>query len=129
MKFFFDNNLSPKLARSLDVLVQPEHRVIHLKERFAADTADEVWMRALAGESDWVIISGDLQIRKNPHEIKAWQEAGHTTFFLKKGWTDLSFWDQAWKFAKVFPELLATAERARKGSAFFITPNTKIEQA
>ncbi len=129
MRLFFDNNLSPKLARSLDVLVQPEHRVVHLKERFAAHTADEVWMRALAAEPDWVIVSGDLQIRKNPHEIKAWQEAGHTTFFLKKGWIDLPFWDQAWKFAKVFPDLIATAERARKGRAFFITPNAKIEEA
>ncbi|HVU23753.1 MAG TPA: hypothetical protein VHE13_06480 [Opitutus sp.] len=129
MRLFFDNNLSPKLARSLDVLVQPEHRVVHLKERFAANTPDAVWMRALASESDWVIVSGDLQIRQNAHEIKAWQEAGHTTFFLKKGWIALARWDQVWKFAKVFPELLTTAERARKGSAFFITPNGKIEGA
>ncbi|MDZ4803000.1 MAG: hypothetical protein SGI92_32985 [Bryobacteraceae bacterium] len=129
MKFFFDNNLSPKLARSLDVLVEPEHRVTHLKECFAANTPDTVWMGALAGEAGWVIVSGDLQIRKNPHEIKAWQEAGHTTFFLKKGWIDLTRWDQVWKFAKVFPELIATAERARQGSAFFITPNGKIEDA
>jgi len=129
VRFFFDNNLSPKLARSLDALVQPEHQVVHLKERFAANTSDEVWMRALAQEPDWIIVSGDLQIRKNPHEIMAWQEAGHTTFFLKKGWIDLTFWDQAWKFAKAFPELITTAEWARKGSAFFLTPNAKIEEA
>ena len=127
MRLFFDNNLSPKLARSLNVLVEPEHQVVHLKEQFPAQTADEVWMRALAGQPDWVIISGDLRIRKNPHEICAWQQAGHTTFFLKKGWINLTFWDQAWKFVKVFPELLATAETAPRGSVFFITPNTKIE--
>ncbi len=127
MRFFFDNNLSPKLARSLNELVRPEHQVAHLKEFFSANTPDVIWMRALAKEFDWVIISGDLQIRRNPHEIRAWQEAGHTTFFLKKGWIDLPFWDQAWKFAKVFPDLLATAESARKGSAFYLTPNAKIE--
>lgn len=127
MRFFFDNNLSPRLARSLNALVEPEHQVVHLKDRFAANTADEVWMRSLASEPNWVIVSGDLCIRRNPHEIKAWQEAGHTTFFLKKGWISLQFWDQAWKFAKVFPEMLIAAERARKGSAFFITPNAKIE--
>lgn len=129
MRFFFDNNLSPKLARSLDALVRPEHQVVHLKEKFPADTSDVAWMHSLAKEPDWVIISGDLQIRRNPHEIKAWQEAGHTTFFLKKGWIDLPFWDQAWKFAKVFPDLMKAAERARKGTAFYITPNTKIEEA
>ena len=128
MRFFFDNNLSPKLVRGLNMLVEPEHQVIHLKERFAANTPDETWMHALAGESDWVIVSGDLQIRRNPHEIKAWQEAGHTTFFLKKGWLNMNFWEQAWKFAKVFPELLETAARSRKGIAFYITPNAKIEE-
>jgi hypothetical protein len=94
VRFFFDNNLSPKLARSLNALVEPERQVVHLKERFAANTADEIWMRTLASEPDWVIISGDLRIRKNPHEILAWREAGHTTFFLKKGWIALTFWDQ-----------------------------------
>ena len=86
-------------------------------------------MRELAREPDWIIVSGDLQIRKNPHEVRAWKEAGHTTFFLKKGWIDLPFWDQAWKFVKVFPEVVATAERASKGAAFFITPNARIEEA
>jgi 1,2-phenylacetyl-CoA epoxidase PaaB subunit len=127
VRFFFDNNLSPKLARSLDKLVEPQHQVVHLKDRFAANTADEVWMRALAGEEGWIIVSGDLRIRKNPHEIKAWTEAGHTTFFLKKGWIDLTFWEQAWKFAKVFPDMIAAAERAPRGMAFMITPNGKIE--
>ena len=45
VRFFFDNNLPPRLARSLHVLVAPEHEVIHLKEKFAANTTDEVWMR------------------------------------------------------------------------------------
>lgn len=45
MKFFLDNNLSPKLAKCLHVLTQPDHEVIHLKERFASNTPDEVWMR------------------------------------------------------------------------------------
>ena len=40
MRFFFDNNLSIKLAKSLHVLVEPEHEVVHLKDRFAANTKD-----------------------------------------------------------------------------------------
>ena len=84
MRFFFDNNLSPKLAKSLHVLVEPDHQVVHLKDRFAANTPDETWMAELAKERDWIIVSGDLRIRKNPHEVKAWEAAGHTTFFLKR---------------------------------------------
>lgn len=127
MKFFLDNNLSPKLARCLHVLVQPDHEVVHLKERFAANTPDETWMRTLAGEEDWVIISMDTRILRNPHETKAWQEAGHTTFFLKKGWSHLGFWDQAQKFVKYFPEIIETASRTARGSMHYVSVNGKME--
>jgi predicted nuclease of predicted toxin-antitoxin system len=81
VRFFFDNNLPPKLAKSLHVLVEPDHQVIHLKDRFAANTTDETWMAGLAKEQDWIIVSGDLQIRKNPHEVRAWRAADTRHFF------------------------------------------------
>jgi len=128
VRFFFDNNLPPKLAKSLHVLVEPHHRVVHLKAKFAANATDEAWMLDLAKEQDWVIVSGDLRIRKNPHEIAAWRSAGHTIFFLKPGWINLPFWTQMWKFVKCFPEVLRTAERAKKGSSFYVSVTGKIEK-
>ena len=128
MRFFFDNNLPPKLAKSLHVLVEPDHQVVHLKDRFAANTTDETWMGALAKEQDWIIVSGDLQIRKNPHEVQAWRAAGHTTFFLKAGSINLSFWIQAWKFVKCFPEIVVAADHAKKGSFFWVSTKGKIEK-
>jgi len=128
VRFFFDNNLSTKLAKSLHVLVEPEHQVVHLKDRFEADTLDETWMLDLAKEEDWVIVSGDVRIRKNPHEIAAWTSAGHTTFFLKPGWINLPFWTQMWKIVKCFPDILATAEKAKRGTAFYVSTSGKIEK-
>jgi hypothetical protein len=110
------------------VLIEPEHQIVHLKDLFAADTLDEAWMATLAREPDWVIISGDLHIRKNPHEIQAWRAAGHTTFFLKAGWINLPFWIQARKFVKCFPEILATAARAERGAFFSVSTMGKIEK-
>lgn len=127
MRFFFDNNLSPKLAKSLNALVQPEHEVVHLKDHFAANTPDEVWMEALSKETGWIIISGDTRITKNQHEFAAWKAAGHTAFFLKKGWINLTFWDQVQKFVKCFPAIIEEAIRAKSGSMFFVTVNGKIE--
>jgi hypothetical protein len=92
VRFFFDNNLSPKLAKSLHLLVEPDHQIVHLKDRFAANTPDETWMTELAKERGWIIVSGDLRIKKNPHEVQAWRSAGHTTFFLKSGWINLPLW-------------------------------------
>ena len=126
MRFFFDNNLPPKLARSLHVLVVPEHEVIHLKEKFPQNTSDEAWMNGLAKELDWIIISGDNRITKNPHEVQAWRAAGHTTFFLKPGWTNYSFWIQAYKFVKCFPDIMVVARKAKSGDFFFVAGNGKI---
>ena len=128
MKFFFDNNLAPKLAHGLNQMVEPEHRVVHLKDDFPGNVEDVVWMRALAKEPDLVIVTADNRISRNPHEVRAWKQAGHTIFFLKPGWTDLAFWEQANKFTKCFPELINEAEQAERGSAFIVTVNCKIEK-
>jgi hypothetical protein len=34
-------------------------------------------MTKLANEMDWVIISADTAISRNPHEVEAWKQAGH----------------------------------------------------
>ena len=128
MKFFFDNNLAPKLARGLNQMVEPEHHVVHLKDGFPGDVEDVVWMRALSREPELVIVTADVRISRNPHEIQAWREAGLTIFFLKPGWTNLAFWEQANKFTKCLPHLLKEAERAERGSAFVVAVNGKIEK-
>lgn len=127
MKFFFDNNLASKIAKGLNGFVSPEHQVTHLKEKFSADTEDAQWMEALAREKDWIIVTADINIGKNPHEIEAWKQAGHTIFFLKPGWLKMKFWDQAQKFVKCFPDILKKAERAQPGASFMVSANGKIE--
>ena len=108
-------------------MVEPDHRVVHLRDKFAPNAEDVAWMHALAAEEDWVIITADVRISRNPHEVRAWKEAGHTMFFLKPGWTDLTFWEQANKFTRCFPQIIAEAERAERATAFIITVNGKIE--
>ena len=127
MKFFCDNNLAPKLAHGLNQMVEPEHHVFHLKDKFPGNTEDVVWMQALANERDLVIVTADVHISRNPHEVQAWLAAGHTIFFLKPGWTDLGFWEQANKFTKCFPALIKEAERADRGSAFIVKVSGKVE--
>lgn len=127
MKFFFDNNLAAKIAKGLNGFVSPDHQVIHLKEQFAANTDDVVWMQQLAQQEDWIIITADIRIGRNPHEVEAWKEAGHTIFFLKPGWLNMNFWDQAQKFTKCFPQIIENANQAKRGSSFIISTNGKIE--
>lgn len=108
-------------------MVEPDHQVCHLRDEFAPNVEDIVWMKGLAGKEDWVIVTADVRISRNPHEVRAWEEAGHTIFFLKPGWTDLTFWEQANKFTKCFPQVIVEAQRATRGAAFLIAVNGKIE--
>lgn len=128
MKFFFDNNLAARIAHGLNEMVEPEHHVFHLRDKFPPNTEDAKWMGSLAVESDWVIVTADVRISRNPHEVRAWKEAGHTIFFLKPGWTDLTFWDQANKFTKCFPQILHEAGHSDRGTAFLVNVNGKIER-
>ena len=109
-------------------MVGPEHGVFHLRDKFPPNTEDAKWMEALATEADWLIITADVRISRNPHEVRAWKEAGHTIFFLKPGWTDLTFWDQANKFTKCFPQILHAAEHSERDTAFLVNVNGKIER-
>jgi hypothetical protein len=127
VKFFFDNNLALKIAKGLNGFVAPDHEVVHLRERFEPDTDDVEWMRGLANEENWIIVTADVNIGKNLHEIEAWKEAGHTIFFLKRGWLNLQFWEQAHKFTKCFPQIIEKARTARRGSSFIVSVNGKIE--
>ena len=127
MRFFFDNNLAPRLAHGFRAFVAGEHEVLHLRDRFLPNKPDVEWMQELAIEPGWVIISADVRIGKNPHEIAAWKTAGHTIFFLKSGWTNIGFWEQVQKLAKCFPDLLEAAQRAKPGASFLVAVNGRIE--
>lgn len=120
MRYFFDNNLAPRVAKAINTLMDPPDEALHLRERFRADMPDIEWITKLAEEGDWVIISGDLRITRNPHERKAWREAGLTAFFLKKGWAQLGFWKQAARLVLWWPDVMEQARRVAPGAGFVI---------
>ena len=83
MRFFFDNCVSVKFVQALTILAQiQEYELVHLTERFAPDTTDEEWIRSLANDKDWAIISGDPRITRGQAPRRAWQESGLTAFFF-----------------------------------------------
>ena len=87
MKFFLDNNISHRLAAALLVLENRVERgdwtVEHLRVRFEQQTEDVTWLEALGHEGEWIVISGDIRISRNPAEKAAWRESGLTAFFFR----------------------------------------------
>lgn len=118
MKFFFDNCISPKLARAIHELAKPEHEVVALRDKFSADVTDTVWIPELAGEGDWVIVSGDLRIRTRPQERELWKAARLSTFFMAKNYVRLDAWEQVRWMVDKWPLIVDSAQRFAAGSAF-----------
>jgi hypothetical protein len=116
--FFFDNQMSLHLARAVAELERGSnrHQVTHLRDKFPADMIDPAWIRTLGEDKDWVIVSADLGITKNPANRAAWRESGLTAFFLKGGWQNQEIWIYASRFFWWWPKIITQAELAqRKG--------------
>jgi PIN like domain len=128
VKFFFDNTMPRKVVEALKIL-DSNHKIVHLTERFRAETPDTKWISALSGEGDWIVISGDVRITRNPGERAAWLESKLLAFFLAKGWTNQTLWDQAWRFIKRWPSIVEQSSRIKPPAGFIVPLKTsKLEQ-
>ena len=69
MKFFFDNQISYRLAEAIDRLAGAEgDQVVALRAKFPQNEKDLSWISQLSAEGDWIIVSGDSKIRNKPTE-------------------------------------------------------------
>ncbi|MCL1931860.1 MAG: DUF5615 family PIN-like protein [Treponema sp.] len=127
MKCLFDNNMPPKLAKTLSFLEGDDGITVeHLKDKFPPDTTDIEWIRKLAKEGSWFVITQDNQIRKRSHERKAWQESHIPIIFLQKSWINHDLWEMAWRLIKYWPHLKENIKRNRKNESLLLTINGKI---
>jgi PIN like domain len=127
LRLFVDNNLALKHARSLEPLLAPAHSIVHLRDMFAADTPDEVWLRQLKSEGEWVVLSGDIEIIRNNRSVLVWKACGLTTFFFVEGWMHIELMEQHAKLTKCIQPILTQAARAVRGSAYKVKMNGKLE--
>lgn len=85
MKILTDHNISPKVARALNALVEDPQGsiVIALRDKFDPSTPDIDWIAVLGQEGGWSVISGDLRIQKNKAERAAWMQTDLVGYFLE----------------------------------------------
>jgi hypothetical protein len=123
VKILTDHNISPKVARALNALVEDEQGsyVVPLRQKFAPSTADVDWIRALGSEGGWSVISADLRIHKNKAERAAWMQTDLIGYFLEPGLAALRPVEQA---ARLLLRLDALQAQSRliRGPAMFAIP-------
>ncbi|MBU2518070.1 MAG: DUF5615 family PIN-like protein [Proteobacteria bacterium] len=78
MTFFFDNNMSPKMAEGMKAFGED---IVYLKELFSDGTEDVVWLEYI-GDNGIYLITRDDRILRNPAEKKAFVEHNVGGFFV-----------------------------------------------
>jgi hypothetical protein len=120
VKFFFDNNLPILLAHGIRELARCDQRiatVCHLADRFERNTTDIGWMKSLAEEGRWIVISQDA-FRKNDLERDALRKSGLIVFVLDRQWAQQSYWPKASNLVKWWPSITDQSARMQGGAAF-----------
>ncbi|MCP4594096.1 MAG: hypothetical protein GY842_25480 [bacterium] len=126
MKLFLDNNLPRRVALALAALYGPEgQEIVHLKDRFPDDTADQEWLSVLAEEGGWVAVTRDRRIGKNPKQRHMWWQSDLLVFFLDKSWEKHRGIDQCRQLIHRWPDIVAVAEKP-KGKGFLMGYHGRI---
>jgi hypothetical protein len=116
LNLLLDHNLPQRIAKSLDALFQPDHRIVALRDKFPEDTDDVEWIGSLDREGGWGVLTRDLRIRTKPHERAAMDRSRIVFFFLNSGWRNLGVEETAARLIRLMPKmasLLDTLERGR----------------
>lgn len=115
MNFFLDNNLPPSWAPCLSACSKSQFstdevsQVVHLRERFAPNTRDVDWIKDLATEKNWTILSGDAFRKGNGVERKVVSQSGLSVFVLQKSWANYSYWEKTAHLFLWWPRIVSQA--------------------
>lgn len=121
MKIFFDNCLSPRIAKALGDL-DDSVQVCHLREKFPPNVADLDWIASLGDEGGWTVITHDL-IYRVPQQKEALRKGRVVAFFLTKGWAQLPHLEQARKLIGLWEKIKQVASRSKPGD-FYRVPTS-----
>jgi hypothetical protein len=114
LKLLLDNNLSPRLARSLQLLFD-QHQIISLRDKFPENTTDIEWITALSDEGGWAVLTKDLHLKTRPHERAALDRSSIVYFFLSGAWNQCDVPETAARLIRLVPKISAQTELTASG--------------
>jgi hypothetical protein len=114
LKLLLDHNLSPRLAKALDVLFV-EHQIAALRDKFSENARDVDWITALDREGGWAVLTKDLRIRQRPHERAALDRSRVVYFFLAGAWMKYTVEETAARLIRLIPKMATQSDLADRG--------------
>lgn len=121
MKYFFDNNISFRIAHSLKALFAVDSdQIEHISDLYAADPGDATWVSDLANDNAvWTVVT--LDRRAHSHLLRATTiaSAGLIVLNLNKHWNK-PFRQQATNLIQRWADLDGLAKSSALGSVYTI---------
>ena len=109
------------MARALNELCKGDgHVVVHLRDKFPADSSDAFWIAELSKEAGWAVVSQD-RFAKGDIEKRAFRESGLPIFCLAKQWSQMDYWSKAQNLVRYWPAIIRQAEMVTGGAAFKVS--------
>lgn len=121
MKYFFDNNISFRIAHSINALFTGEgDQIAHISDLYTADPGDETWISDLANDNAvWTVVTLDRSAHSHLLRVRTIASAGLIVLNLNRHWNK-PFRKQAANLIQRWDELDALAKRAELGSVYTI---------
>jgi len=123
MNFFFDNNISAKMAKAMNLLDDDSH-IDHLQDIFSQDTEDEKWLEYV-GKKEIILITRDKKITKRRAELSVYRKYRVGAFILTG--KNMKKWDQVKQLILAWEKIKDLAERTARPFAFQVRAKGKIE--
>jgi predicted nuclease of predicted toxin-antitoxin system len=123
MNFFFDNNLSEKLAQAMQLL-DVDSTIEHLRDNFRQNEPDEVWLKYV-GEKGLILITRDQKIRKRRIELLVYKQHRVCAFILTG--KNLGRWREIKQLICAWEEIRSLAASEQRPFAFQVPPKGKIK--
>ena len=88
---------------------------------------DAPWIRRFAADGGSVIISGDTNMRRQPHERLALVQQGMVTIFFEPKWSKWVFFRKCALLLNWWPAIAKTAKAAKPGSFWRVPANWELD--
>ncbi len=116
MKLLVDNNLPPVLGRGLGALFAGRHHVVHIKDHFGTGSLpDEDWIKRLAAEGGWSVLSGDRRIATKKPSRELFNRSNLVGFFPLPAVLDLPLHRMTARVLTLWPAMEDTARIMDRG--------------
>jgi hypothetical protein len=125
MKFYFDENIAPRIARALAVLTEADSVEIYSIADIKRGAPDEEWI-PVVGKKEGIVITQDMNIHRTRHQRELYKKHGvGVVFFKPPKKSGYSYWEMLTQILTSWPDIIKTVEKAEKPFAYVIRPRSK----